>query len=614
MELVTLDFETYYDAEYSLSKMSTEDYVTDPRFETILVGVRRKGAHEWFSGTKEETHQFLRGQQLNECAVLGHNLSMFDGLVLAHHYDIYPKLYLDTLQLAQARLKPYLKSLSLMSLLSTLNLGIRKGTYVSNMVGRRRESLSSHELASYAHYCLDDVEGTYRMFKFLSVQFPKEEFEVADMVTRMYLEPQLELDSLLLKQILDLEIENKLNMIESLPEGVTKADLMSIDKLAALLIDLDVTPPLKTSPTTGKPTWAFAKTDPAWKDLVEEYGEDPVVGPILAARTGVKSTIIESRAQRLLDISHRYRKFRVPLRYYAAHPGRLGGMEKINAQNLPRVSKKKDRRQLRYAVKAPRHHVVLAGDLSQIEARMNAWVSGCQHLVNSFAAGGDVYSEFSSILHKRPITRADELERFIGKTCILGLGYGMGGLRLQTTLRKDDLKYSLETCEQWVATYRHTYREIPGLWYTCERALKTMARGDATSIGPVFCHGNKIALPNAMKLVYPNLRWVNEEMYSGWCYDFGGKKRTLFGGKLVENFIQALARIVIMKIARDIKRELGLSFQLQAHDELVYVVLERQAEEYAKAMEEIMVRDVSWAPGLPIACEVKFGPTYGDAK
>lgn len=390
---------------------------------------------------------------------------------------------------------------------------------------------------------------------------------------------------------------------------------MSNQKMAALFEYLGVDIPLKISPTTGKQTYAFAKNDPEWKDLCEEYEDHPIVAPILEARVGVKSTIQETRCARLIDIGRSYKKFRVPLKYYAAHTGRYGGFQKINVQNFPRIKpKQKDRKQLRYCIKAPKHHVVLASDLSQIEARKNAWLSGCKHLLESFRQEKDVYSEFSSILHGRTITKSDELERFIGKTCILGLGYGMGWKKLRNTLRKDDIKVGATEAQTYVDVYRGTYQEIKELWRFCDDALEIMAHGGRRRIGPCVAEHNGILMPNGMRIVYHNLRWVEKDKYKGWLYDFGGRPRTIWGGKVVENIIQGLSRIKIMNDMVTVRKEVGVVPVLQAHDELVYVVLERDVEDYIEAIEEIMVRPPDFAPDIPIAVESGYGPTYGDAK
>lgn len=631
VKLCTLDYETYYDKEYSLSKMSTEDYVNDPRFEVIMVGLKFGNEPAFaYSGDKKSTREFLYDHRVHECALLCQN-TMFDQLINEVHFGIRPPILMDTMLMAQAKLKPYIRSMSLASILKHLTTGLAgeqsrvKGGYVQNMLGRRRESLSPSELQDYITYNLEDVENTYWAFWQLmqTYKFPKEELDVIDLTLRMYFDAKLELDAPLLQEIYDKAVADKEQLVAKLPADVQRADLMSNVKMAELLKAFGIDPPMKISPTTGKATFAFAKNDPAWIDLVEEYADDPLVAPILAARQSEKSTIIETRAARLLEIAKRYPKFRVPLKYYSAHTGRYGGTQSINTQNFNRVKKIKrddgsfDRRQIRFAIKAPEGHSVLAADLAQIEARLNAWESGCAILVQGFANNKDIYSEFASALFRKKVSKGDpntEKERFVGKTCILGLGYGMGGNKLQATLRKDKIKIDILTAETYVSTYRTMYHQIPAFWKYCDETLEIMANGGKRRIGPCIAMGNKIELPNGMELVYHNLRWLSNEDYEGWAYDFGGMTRTLWGGKVVENITQSLARIIIADAMRAIRKELGLLTSMQAHDELVFCVPTPQARYFADAASEIMTRRPWWAPDLPIAVEANFGPTYGDAK
>lgn len=617
MNLITLDWETYYAKDYTLSKMSTEEYVTDPRFEIIMVGVKvNDEPAQWYSyETIEEYAQLLGRLGLQDSAMLSHNTA-FDALILQVHMPgLLPKVLLDTLGMAQAVLKPFHRSISLDSCLKNCGSPMLKKDTVYQMLGRTRRSLSTSELESYGSYCVRDVEGTYWLFKHLVQSFPREELDTIDMSLRMYLEPQFVLDTNILQHVLDLDRERKKRLMDALPPDVKKSQLSSNVQFAQLLEKLGVDVPLKVSPTTNKPTPAFAKNDTGWKELEDEWGNDPIVGPILEARTAVKSTITETRAERFLNIGKRYGWLRVPLRYYAAHTGRYGGMQKINCQNLPRIPPNAtDRYHLRYALCAPEGHTVLACDLSQIEARLNAWLSNCSELLQVFTTGGDPYCAFASKVWARPITKADQHERFIGKTCILGLGYGMGWKKLKATLRGQGVKETDENVERYVSVYRTSYPQIPGLWRFCDETISMMANGGARMIGPATARGNSVLLPNGMTLDYPNLRWIENTKYSGWTYDFAGQGRTMWGGKFVENLIQSLARIIIMEHMREAKNQLGIRPALQAHDELVYVVPDARLAECEAGLLSIMKTAPAWASDLPIDAEAGYGPTYGDAK
>src|SRR5678815_1094496 len=218
MRFVTIDFETYYDQkEYTLTKMSTEDYVNDPRFEVILVGIKfNNDAPYWITGTHAQIAAHLASLNLEECAVLCHN-TMFDAMILAVRFGIYPKMYCDTRLLAQAQLKPFHRSVSLDSCLKNIELGIKKGDAVKNMSGRTRASLSKYEMNDYGNYCTDDCEGTFRLFKYLAPQFPRDELEIIDITLRMYLQPSFELDaSMLATHLAEVRVKKE-QMLASLP-------------------------------------------------------------------------------------------------------------------------------------------------------------------------------------------------------------------------------------------------------------------------------------------------------------------------------------------------------------------------------------------------------------
>jgi DNA polymerase len=462
---------------------------------------------------------------------------------------------------------------------------------------------------------MDDCDGEYALFQHLVKQLPREELQVIDMTLRMYLEPQFILDRETLQHVHTDTVNAKKALIAKLPPDILPSQLSSNPQMAQLLEKFGVEVPMKISPTTDKPTYAFAKNDMGWKELEDEYMDDPLIAPILAARLGIKSTLAESRSKRLMDVADAFEWFRIPLRYYAAHTGRYGGMEKLNAQNFTRVNPKLGhRRQLRYGLKAPPGKSVLAPDLSQIEARLNAWLSGCNTLLEIFRRGGDPYCEFASKAFRRPVTKADETERFIGKTCILGLGYGMGFKKLRATLRKDGVKITEQQAYDFVQVYRSEYREIPAMWKFCGTAMEIMCNGGATWLGPCRAEHQKIVLPNNMPIMYHNLRWIETKKYSGYVYDFAGQGRTLWGGKVVENICQSLARIIIAQNMRQIKNELGLQPALQAHDELVYVVDTTNVEYYRGEILRMMTIPPGFAPDLPMGAEAEFGPTYGDAK
>ena len=348
------------------------------------------------------------------------------------------------------------------------------------------------------------------------------------------------------------------------------------------------------------------------KDLLSH--DNPRVQALAACRLGVKTTIEETRAQRFINIAERG-PLPAMLNYWGAGTGRFSGGDKINLQNLKRGGK------LREALEAPAGHRVIASDLSQIEARVLALVAGQDDLVIAFAEGRDAYCEFGADVYGRIITKNDKLERFVSKTCVLGLGFYTGAKKLKETLRIGQGGISaiipIEEAERIVKLYRKKNSKIVQFWRTCGNALDHMVIGGSGYISQEFnirYEGENVILPNGAVLRYPKLQsYLNEETgQREMRYLFKNKWTKIYSGLLCENIIQALARGVICEYLVTIGEKYGVA--LQVHDEIVSVVLASVVVEAKEFIEKTMSIPVSWLPGLPVACEVKDGPNYGSAK
>jgi hypothetical protein len=412
MDLITLDFETYYDKDYSLSKLTTEEYIRDPQFEVVGVGVKvNNGETEWASGTMGQIKKYLHRFDWANSMMLAHN-TMFDGAIASWHFDIHPKALADTMHMARA-LHGVEASASLKAVADRYGVGV-KGTEVVRAMGKRREDFSSEELSTYGDYCINDVELTYRLFQLIAKKFPMKELKLIDLTLRMFTDPTLELDKAQLEAHLVAVQERKEQLL--VEAGIEdKGDLMSNPKFALMLNMLGVTPPMKVSPTTGKETFAFAKNDEAFKALLEH--DDDRVQSLVAARLGTKSTLEETRTQRFIGIAERG-KLPVPVRYYAAHTGRWGGDDKINLQNLP--SRGPNAKALKKAIIAPEGHTIIEADSAQIEARVLAWLAEQEDLVSAFTNREDVYKKMASTIYGVAVDDVDKDQRFVGKTTILG--------------------------------------------------------------------------------------------------------------------------------------------------------------------------------------------------
>jgi DNA polymerase I-like protein with 3'-5' exonuclease and polymerase domains len=476
--IITIDFETYYDKEYSLSKITTEEYVRHKQFEVIGVGVKvDDGKTEWYSGPKEKVRFWLGKFKWSEALVLAQNTA-FDGAIMSWHFGIKPKGWLDTMCMGRA-LHGVDASASLKALAERYEVGA-KGDEVVAALGKRRDDFTEEELERYGSYCRNDVELTYAIFQKMMKKFPAKELKVIDVTLRMFIDPRLELDLPLLEQHLEDVIKKKEKLLEI--AAANKKDLMSNDKFAELLKQLGVDPPTKISARTGKEAWAFAKTDENFKELQEH--PNLKVQALVAARLGNKTTLEETRTQRFIDIAGRGR-LPVPIKYYAAHTGRWGGDDKINLQNLP--SRGQNAGKLKDSIKPPPGYVLIDADSSQIEARTVAWIAGQTDLVEAFENGEDVYKIMASAIYSKDVADVTKEERFVGKTTILGAGYGMGAEKFQLQLKIFGVDIPVNECKKIIDIYRQTYPKIPALWRQAQLCVNAILTRSATPFGVRRC-------------------------------------------------------------------------------------------------------------------------------
>jgi len=604
MNVLTVDFETYYSSDIGFSKQTTEEYIRDPQFEVIGVAVQENdGEPVWLSGDAAAIHSFLSSYDWANSLAIAHNAA-FDGAILNWIYGINPKGWIDTLSMARALHGTEVGG-SLAVLASYYELGV-KGTEVANAKGLKRQDFSADQLAKYGEYCANDVRLTWDLFKAMSKEFPPSELRLIDLTIRMFTDPVLRLDIDLLNRHLEATKEAKAALLG----GFNREDLMSNPKFADLLRNQGVEPPMKKSPTTGKQTYALAKNDQGLKDLLEH--SNSVVQALVAARLGTKSTIEETRTERFVGIANRG-ALPVPLRYYAAHTGRWGGDDKINLQNLQRNSP------LKSAIIAPNGYVMIDSDSSQIEARTLAWLAGQDDLVKAFDNGEDVYRIMASAIYGKNIEDITKDERFVGKTTILGAGYGMGAIKFKAQLKSFGVEVSDDEAQRIIQTYRLTYPKIPELWKSAGVALKAVLQNQQTTLGRggvLEVRGaDGILLPNKLFIRYPNLRLHDDENgKTEMVYDTKKGKAVIpnriYGGKVVENVCQALARIVIgdqmLRVAKKYR------VVMTVHDAIACVVREEEAVAAKEYVEVCMRSRPTWAPELPLNCEAGCGKSYGD--
>jgi DNA polymerase len=633
----TIDFETYYDKDFSLKKMTPVEYILDPRFEVIMLSVKRPGKPS-FNLEGDKIQQFFNLLNPDDTIVLTYN-SLFDMCICAWRYGFIPKLMVDVMGMVRAWHGHALRSVALAVAAPYMGVGF-KGTEVAKMVGLHAADIKAAGLwPQYVTYCNGDSELTEKMFdKMMAEGFPLSELRVLHIVLMMCVHPQFELNEAELAQHLqDIKVEKDLLLTRAMMIGAAgKETLMSNDKFAELLTSLGIDPPRKISPTTGRETYAFSKSDQEFTDLEEH--PDIAVQTAVSARLGHKSTIEETRTERFLSIARlawpaSYLSSRgrgggtvfgpMPLRYGAAHTHRLGGDWKLNVQNFPSRGVVNH---LKRALMAPAGYKVCNIDSSQIEARIVAWLCGEWELLEQFARGMDPYRIFAAKVFHIDVSHVTAEQRFLGKTSILGLGFGLGWVKFKHQVRVKSLEavklsgkgQELILQDQQslliVNTYRSTYPGVPTMWRALNAAISILAGGPGVfSIGPCTFSKGRVSLPNGLYLHYHNLRQTAD----GWVYDHAGKPRRLYGGALLENIVQALARCIVMDAAVRIAARLDrfkILLALQVHDALVYLVPDAAVPLVGEVMKEEMNRRPTWAANLPLSAELKSGQTYGDAK
>jgi len=598
MKIITIDFETYYDREFSLSKITTEEYIRHEMFEAIGVGIKvNDGRSQWFTGTHQETQEFLSSFDWSDAIAVAHN-AMFDAGILSWRFNIRPYMWCDTLSLARA-IDGLHVSASLTACAERHNLGA-KGTEVVNALGKRRQDFDAEQLARYGEYCKNDCDLTWDLLNVYLPCVSETELKVVDLTIKMFSEPVLELDLPLLEQHLEAVRERKAELF-----AACEADseiLNSNPKFADLLRSLGVEPPMKISPTTGKETYAFAKTDEGLKELLEH--EDERVQAVVAARLGTKSTLEETRTERFIGIAKRG-SLPVPLSYYAAHTGRWGGSDKLNLQNLPRGGKIKE------SVVPPAGHVIIDCDSSQIEARVLAWLAGQDDLVQAFADKQDVYKIMASKIFHKPVDEISKDERFLGKTVVLGCGYGLGAAKFQASLKTAGVSMELEECQRIITTYREAYPAIPALWKQGQKCLEAMLVCQTAPIGvrpdALYLGQHGFVLPSGYRLGYADLQKDAEGQFS---YKARNGRTKIYGGKVIENVVQALARCVIAE--QMVKISERYRPVLTVHDAIAIVAPVADAEAAQAFVEGCFNSPPEWAAGLPLACESGIGDNYGE--
>jgi len=654
MQPVFLDFESYWDSNHTLSKMSPTEYIMHPETEiqSVSIKIGTEPAYVIFGEERIREH-LLNDIDWTDVMVIGHNMSGFDSMILAWRFGINPKMYGCTAAMARSQYSKTstlvdgknLTGVSLKKLAAELGVGKKLDLEATNTKGKKLKDFTDDELKSMAAYNKVDTELCYEIFRKIFPTFPKQEMLLIDMTTRMLVEPKFILSySLVDKALEDVKAEKKQSLLDlaktlgldtaheaadalglnqpDLEEDV-RAMLASSAKFGELLKNLGVEPPMKISKTTGKWTPALAKTDDEFIAL--QNHTNPLVAAAARARLEVKSTLLETRLEAFLRAADACDgKLPVPLKYAGADTtGRWSG-EQYNMQNLPRIGPKpKPSDALRMSLKAPTGSKIIVADLSGIELRVNMFLWKVPYAMELFKASpdkADLYKYFAANdLYGIAQDDVTKEQRQVGKVAHLGLGFGAGGATFQKVAKlMGGVDMDLDEATRVVSTYREAHGEIAHGWRRFQDCLRAIKQGTEEFIDPwghCVTEREAVRLPSGRKIYYPDLiRQTDEKNKTEWWYGNGRSRARIYAGKGVENLVQALARDVIAEHAVLFFKQTGLRPALMVHDELVYVVPENQAEEKLDLLQSIMRSGVSWWPELVTWSEGDIADCYGEAK
>ena len=608
MQPLILDFETYFTSAYSLKKLSVSEYVRDPRFQVLggsLLTPLSEPSPRFF--WPEELEEQLQLVDWANTILVAHN-AKFEAFILHTHYDIHPARIFCTLDAVNAIYQGAIRA-GLDHVARELGLGSKSHNVNIFKDKTLLDLLSDADLAQQLRtYCNNDTSVTTSLYNRIAPLLPASEHDLLDLTCKLFSTPVLEIDVARAEASRNEELAERQATIEL--TGLPIEELSGNESFAQALRSEGVEPPKKVSPKTGLPHYAFAKTDAGMQALTEH--DNPKVRALAAARLAIKSTIGATRADRMVTMgSTGDNKLAVWLNYYGAHTGRWSGGNKMNPQNLPRGG------ELRRSILAPDGYVIVVADSAQIEARVLAWLAGEDDVTEAFRQKRDVYSELATKIYGYPVTKDNKTERFVGKVARLGLGYGMGAKHFRTTLGSgqmgDRVDMSLDDCLKAVDTFRTTNPNIVTLWTTADQWLSWMTRAGATdripfrdgtlSIDPLV---QGIWMPNEMPLLFPKLAYNQiAEEYQYWNGKFSAK---LYGGKLIENIVQALARNIVAEQMLAINQRYRVV--TCTHDEVVAIAPTDEAEEALAFCLTAMSTPPTWCPDLPLDAEGGYDRNY----
>lgn len=652
MRVIFADIETYYETGgYSLSRMTTQEYALDDRFELICMAVHDESTGETYRAHGAELEPLLAWlRSVQDDTILVCFNARFDAACLDWQFGYRPALVACPMSMARALGLSLVSGLSLDALTKLGRAAGRpwreKGNEVVYASGKRARDFSPDDMQRYLDYCELDTMLCRELFHEFLPLLPEGEMVWHNLILQAFTRRELFIDRQLVEQELARVKDKRAAAMQRLCDrlGVADAGLLrtvisSNPKMVEALQLFGAEVPTKISKATGRRAPALGKTDKEFLAMLDHPVAE--VAALVSARLDLKSSIEVSRCEgflRLADLG----PLPVPYKIAGAHTSRLSGEEGANFQNLPSGRKAGQTNNLKRAIMAKPGYVLVSCDASQQEVRLSFYIAGSERVMQDFRDGVCPYSRQAADLFggdpaeiKRLAKNGVEpqaTQRVIGKSARLGLGFGAGAATFVNYVKvTSGLDMTLDESEIYVKGYRTGNPEVPRVWRACNKVLKVLVAGGRAEFGGMdgklfFADGSRtvlgvsmpgIRLPDGIWLSYPGLRmemgeWEDGSEKEEFVFDVKkGKSATkehTYSAKIFENLTQALGAACIKWYAGQLTYPLVLT----THDELCVIAPEAEGHIAEAEIMRVMSQTPPWLPGCPFGAEAGVAVRYGD--
>jgi len=573
-ENIALDFETFYDGEYSVNTMTYRQYCQDKKFDAYLVSL-----HNGNTSIVNEPEN-VDWSIVNGKTILAHNAA-FDRAVFNRLKElkvipanVIPAGWIDTA--GMCALLQYPRALNKVAQ-AVLGIEVDKTVRISMNGKSGRGLLGYNEVFEYAR---KDAETCYKLYMTFKDKVSPEELKLMEITEEMG-ETGVQIDTTYLS-----ECQNKLKAIlTSFESQIPWKPILSLKEFKKACTGLGIEAPESIGVKADNNEWLNNLPDGVrrklknWITILQEYRS--------VNRTLEVLNSIESRTEN--------GRLTYSLKYCGATTGRWSGTGKLNLQNLNR--NELHGVNIRRCIIAKLNHILVTIDYSQIESRVLLYLAGDMKALEVIRSGVDIYEAHARATmgykDNKPLKEVNPTMRQLAKARVLGLGYGCGAKRFIVVAKvMANLTISEAESITTVNQYRQSNSKIIALWKKLENDF-------------ISCNNNtyELRLPSGRLLYYRN---VNRQDMS--CI-IAGDKCKVYGGLLTENYVQAVARDVLAD-AWVRCYNAGYKPILCIHDELVFELPINDAGKQLSTICELMKQSPSWAKGLPLDVEGKLMQCY----